>query len=51
MGTTVEEVLKVETELESVRDEIEGPTGEIQYLGSRVELATITVLLNVSPEA
>lgn len=51
MGTTVEEVLKVETELERVRGEIEGFKGEIQYLESRVELATITVLLNVSPEA
>jgi hypothetical protein len=51
MGTTVEEVLKVETELERVRGEIEGLTGEIQYLESSVELATITVLLNVSPEA
>jgi len=50
MGTTVEEVLKVETELERVRGEIEGLTGEIQYLESRVELATITVLLNVSDE-
>ena len=50
MGTTVEEVLKVETELERVRGEIEGLTGEIQYLESRVELATITVLLNLSPE-
>ena len=50
MGTTVEEVLKVETELERVRGEIEGLTGEIQYLESRVELATITVLLNISDE-
>jgi hypothetical protein len=50
MGTTVEEVLKVEKELERVRGGIEGLTGEIQYLESRVELATITVLLNVSAE-
>ena len=50
MGTTVEEVLKVEKELERVRGEIEGLTGEIQYLESRVELATITVLLNISDE-
>jgi hypothetical protein len=46
----VEEVLKVEKELERVRGEIEGLKGEIQYLESRVELATITVLLNVSAE-
>ena len=50
LGTTVEEVLKVEKELERVRGEIEGLKGEIQYLESRVELATITVLLNVSAE-
>ena len=33
-----------------MRGEIEGLKGEIQYLESRVELATITVLLNVSAE-
>jgi len=46
MCTTVEDVLKVEKELERVRGEVEGLTGNIQYLESRVELATITVLLN-----
>ncbi len=46
MCTKVEDVLKVEKELERVRGEIEGLTGGIQYLESRVELATITVLLN-----
>jgi len=46
MCTKVEDVLKVEKELERVRGEIEGLTGDIQYLESRVELATITVLLN-----
>lgn len=50
LGHTVDEVLKVEKELERVRGEIEGLKGEIQYLESRVELATITVLLNVSAE-
>ena len=50
MGTTVEDVLKVEKELERVRGEIEGITGELQYLESRVELATVTVLLNEAIE-
>lgn len=46
MCTKVEDVLKVESELERVRGEIEIITGKIKYLGNRVELATITVLLN-----
>jgi hypothetical protein len=50
LGHTVDDVLKVEKELERVRGEIERLIGEIQYLDSRVELATITVLLNVSTE-
>ena len=50
MATTVEDVLKVEKELERVRGEIEGLTGDLQYLESRVELATITVLMNEAIE-
>jgi len=50
MCTSVEEVLKVEAELERVRGSIEGVTGQIQYLESRVELATITVLLREPAE-
>ncbi|MCW4049355.1 MAG: DUF4349 domain-containing protein [Candidatus Bathyarchaeota archaeon] len=46
LGTTVESVLKVERELERVRGEIESIVGRMQYLESRVELATVTVLLN-----
>jgi hypothetical protein len=50
MGTTVESVLKVEHELERVRGRIESLQGRINYLDSRVELATITVNLNLEPE-
>ena len=45
MCDTVEEVLKVEAELNRVRSEIERLTGQIQYLERRIELATITVSL------
>jgi len=45
IATTVEDVLKVESELNKVRLQIEEITGQIQYLENRVELATITVLL------
>ena len=50
MGTTVESVLKVEKELERVRGRIESIKGRMNYLGSRVELATITVYLNLVEE-
>ena len=50
MGSTVESVLKVEHELERVRGRIESLQGRINYLDSRVELATITVNLNLEPE-
>jgi hypothetical protein len=46
MCVKVEEVLKVEAELKRARGEIERITGEMKYLESRVELATITVYLN-----
>ena len=46
MCETVEEVLKVESELNRVRGEIERLTGQIQYMEARVDLATITVLLS-----
>jgi len=45
MATTVDEVLRVESELSRVRGEIERLTGQIQYLERRVDLATITVSL------
>jgi hypothetical protein len=45
MCVNVEELLKVESEMERVRGEIEGLTGEIKYIEGRVELATITVSL------
>ncbi len=47
MGTTVESVLRVEKELERVRGSIESIKGRMNYLDSRVELATVTVLLNL----
>ena len=50
MGSTVESVLKVEKELERVRGRIESIKGRMNYLESRVELATITVNLNLEPE-
>jgi hypothetical protein len=50
MGTTVESVLRVEKELERVRGSIESIKGRMNYLDSRVELATITVLLNLEEE-
>jgi hypothetical protein len=45
MAVNVEEVLKVEAELNRVRGEIERITGELKYIEGRVELATITVSL------
>ena len=45
MGVNVEEVLKVERELERVRGKIESIQGRMNYLDSRVELSTITVSL------
>lgn len=45
IAMTVEDVLKVESELNKVQLQIEQITGQIQYLENRVELATITVLL------
>ena len=50
MGTTVESVLKVEKELERVRGRIESIKGRMNHLESRVELATITVYLNLEEE-
>jgi len=46
LAKTVEEVLRVESELNNVRSEIERLTGQIQYLETRVDLATITVSLS-----
>ena len=45
MGVNVEEVLRVERELERVRGRIESIQGRMNYLDSRVELSTITVSL------
>lgn len=50
MCVDVEEVLKVEKELERVRGGIEGLTGEMRYIEGRVELATITVTLREEHE-
>jgi len=45
MATTVEDVLKVESELNKARSEIEQITGQIKYLENRVELSTIIISL------
>jgi hypothetical protein len=50
MGKTVEDVLKVERELQRVREDIERIQGRINYLDSRVELSTITVSLSLEDE-
>jgi len=44
MATTVEEVLKVERELERIRGDIESMEGRMRYLTDQVSLATITLL-------
>jgi hypothetical protein len=49
LAKTVAEVLTVEQELSRVRGTIESLTGQINYLNSRVELATITVYFNQAP--
>ncbi len=46
MCKTVEDVLKVEAELNQIRGEIERLIGQIRYIESRVDLATIIVLLD-----
>jgi hypothetical protein len=43
MAVTVEEILKVEKELERVRGEIERLTGRLNYLDKNIEMSTITV--------
>lgn len=49
LAKTVAEVLTVEQELARVRGAVESLTGQINYLNSRVELATITVYINQAP--
>lgn len=44
-ATTVEDILKVEAQLERVRGEIERITGRLRFLENRIDLATITVEL------
>lgn len=44
-ATTVEDLLKVEAQLERVRGEIERITGRLKFLEDRIDLATITVEL------
>jgi len=51
LATSVEEILDVEAELERIRGEIEQITGQLVYLDSRIELATITVRMNEAIEA
>ncbi len=44
MATTVEEILKVERELERIRGDIESMEGRFRYLKDQVSLATITLI-------
>lgn len=47
---TVEDVLKVESELSRVRAEIEKITGEMKYIERRVEMSTISVEISEAVE-
>ena len=51
VATTVEEILDVEAELERIRGAIESISGQLAFLDSRIELATITVIMNEAIEA
>jgi hypothetical protein len=44
-GETVEEILKVQVEIERVRVELDRLQGRLNYLDSRIDLATLTVNL------
>ena len=46
LGNTVEDVLKVERELERVRGEIEALTGRINFIERNVEMSSVTVSLS-----
>ena len=46
MATTVEDVLRVETQLERIRGEIESLQGSLNYLDNRIGLSTIQVQLS-----
>lgn len=50
-ASTVEDILKVEEQLERVRGEIETLTGRLRYLDNQVELATINVELRERPHS
>ena len=46
MATTVEDVLKIETQLERIRGDIESLQGSLNYLDNRIDLSTIQVQLS-----
>ncbi len=46
LGSTVDDVLKVERELERVRGEIERLTGRLNFIETNVEMSSIMVTLN-----
>jgi hypothetical protein len=48
---TVEDILRVEKELERVRGELESLTGEFRYLRDQVDYSTIQVYLRETPTA
>lgn len=47
---TVEDILKVEREIERVRGQIEANTGELNFLKDRVQYSTINLSLRAVPE-
>ncbi len=46
MATTVEDVLKVETQLERIRGDIESLQGRLNYLDNRIQYSTVQVRLS-----
>jgi hypothetical protein len=46
MATTVEDVLKVETQLERIRGDIESFQGRLNYLDNKIQYSTVQVLIS-----
>lgn len=51
IATTVEDILKVETQLERIRGEIESLQGTLNYMENRISLSTIEVQLSEPEKA
>jgi hypothetical protein len=50
MATTVEDILKVESQLERIRGQIESLQGRLNYLNNRISLSTIQIQLEEPKE-